>query len=96
MAVVCSGAPTVLQQLGEKRDFETELSRPGLRREEFVLHVHTRIPIRSGARRDPGYEVKVTHTPTQTVKTYAGGASGNWVACFAEELVGELYGEPNR
>lgn len=39
--VLCSGQYGVLEQLGEKQDFEAELSRRGYRHEEFSLHVDT-------------------------------------------------------
>jgi hypothetical protein len=95
MSVLCIGAPWVPQQLGEKRDFETELSRVGFRHEEFVLHVNPKHAPRPKARGNSRYEVKVTHMPTQTVKTYVGGPRENWLAHFAEELAGGLYGEPS-
>jgi hypothetical protein len=39
MAVRCEGDSRVMEQLGEKQDFEAELSRQGLKHEDFVLHV---------------------------------------------------------
>ena len=79
----------------EKRTFETEFTRVGFRHEEFVLHVSPANALRSNGPCGQGYEVKVTHTATQTVKTYVGGPRENWVAHFAEELAAGLYGEPS-
>ena len=94
MSVLCSGQYGILEQLGEKQDFEAELSRRGYRHEEFSLHVDTdrRLGYRAGW--NPRYDVKVTHTPTDTVCSYAGGASQDWVAHFAKDLIAGLYGEP--
>ena len=95
MSVVCVGNCRILEQLGEKQDFESELGRAGFRHEEFTLRVYWENTRRTRAGWDQRYEVKVTHAPTQTVKAYAGGPSRNWVACFAADLAGGLYGDPN-
>lgn len=95
MSVVCVGICRILEALGEKRDFESELGRAGFRHEEFTLHVYWENTPRARAGWDTRYEVKVTHAPTQTVKAYAGGPWKNWVADFAADLTGGLYGDPN-
>jgi hypothetical protein len=95
MSVLCSGQTGALEQLGEKQDFEAELSRRGYRHEEFTLYVAADPRYRSRAGWNPRYEVKVTHTPTQTVRSYLGGTRQNWVARFTKDLVGGLYGEPS-
>jgi len=95
MSVLCSGQTRVLEQLGEKQDFEAELSRRGFRHEEFTLHVESSRKPDARAGWDPRYEVKVTHTPTQTVKAYRAGPRERWVARFAQDLAGGLYGEPS-
>jgi hypothetical protein len=94
MSVLCSGQMGVLEQLGEKQDFEAELSRRGYRHEEFTLHVEPDRRFASRAGWNPRYEVKVTHAPTQTVRSYLGGTRQNWVARFAKDLTAGLYGEP--
>ena len=93
MSVLCSGQTTVLEQLGEKQDFEAELSRRGYRHEEFTLHVEPDGRFGSHSVWNPRYEVKVTHAPTQTVRSYTGGSRHNWVARFAKDLIGGLFGE---
>jgi hypothetical protein len=79
-------------RVDEKHEFETSLTRAGFRHEEFVLHA---TPVGSAlAPSMGGYEVKVTHVPTQTVKAYSGGPGKDWVARFAEDLSGGLFGQP--
>ena len=95
MSVLCSGESKALEQLGEKQDFEAELSRRGFRHEEFTLHVESGKESGSHAKWSPRYEVKVTHAPTRTVKAYRGGPRENWVARFTGDLVGGVYGEPS-
>jgi hypothetical protein len=95
MSVLCSGQFGILEQLGEKQDLEAELSRRGFRHEEFTLHVEPDPRYRSRAGWNPCYEVKVTHAPTQTVRSYPGGTRQNWVAGFAKDLIDGLYGEPS-
>lgn len=94
MSVLCSGQSGVLEQLGEKQDFETELSRRGYRHEEFTLHVERDRRFGSRGGWNPRYEVKITHAPTQTVRSYVGGTRQNWVATFTRDLMAGLYGEP--
>jgi len=95
MSVSCSGRSGVLEQLGEKQDFEAELSRGGFTHEAFALHVDAGPNSDSGAAWDPRYKVTVTHAPTQTVKLYQAGPRENWVARFSKDLVGGLFGEPS-
>jgi len=95
MSVLCSGQTAVLEQLGEKQDFEAELSRRGYRHEEFTLHVEPHHRFGSRAEWNPRYEVKVTHAPTQTVRSYTGGGREIWVARFTRDLIAGLYGEPS-
>ena len=42
MAVRCEGDYGPMEQVWEKQDFECELTRHGLRHEDFVLHVRRR------------------------------------------------------
>ena len=95
MSVLCSGQTKVLEQLGEKQDFEAELSSKGYRHEEFMLHVPASRGSDSDAEWNLRYEVKVTHTPTRTVRAYWAGPRENWVARFTKDLVDGLYGEPS-
>jgi hypothetical protein len=94
MSVACTGRVRTIEQLGEKQDFEAELSRRGFRHEEFTLHVEAVKSSRSAAGWDSGYEVEVHHGPTQDVRTYRGGPRRNWVSSFVKDLVAGRYGEP--
>jgi len=94
MSVACTGRVRIVEQLGEKQDFEAELSRRGFRHEEFALHVEAVKSARSAAGWDSGYEVEVHHEPTQDVRTYRGGPRRNWVSSFVKDLVAGRYGEP--
>jgi hypothetical protein len=93
MSVLCIGGRWVLDQLQEKHDFEEKLTRAGFRHEEFTLYVKSGHAFTRTAS-PSGYEVKVTHGPTRTVKAYYGGSERDWVARFAEDLTGGLYGQP--
>jgi hypothetical protein len=92
MSVLCIGGRWVLDHLDEKHDFETRLTRAGFRHEEFTLHVKPSSGSRVAAA--GAYEVKVTHSPTQTVKVYCGGPEKDWVDRFSADLSGGLYGQP--
>ncbi|HTS24001.1 MAG TPA: hypothetical protein VMN79_19595 [Casimicrobiaceae bacterium] len=95
MSVMCMGRTRVLEQLGEKQDFEAELSRRGFRHEDFSLHVLPERTSAGGAGWDPRYEVSVSHAPTRTVRVYKAGPREDWVGRFAKDLVRGLYGEPS-
>ena len=58
------------------------------------MHVEADRGVGSRGGWNPRYEVKITHAPTQTVRSYAGGPRQDWVARFAKDLLAGLYGEP--
>jgi hypothetical protein len=96
MTVQCEGDSRVMELVGEKQDFEAELSRFGYRHEDFRLCVRR-------AQVPPGktswasnYAVQVTNAATLKCNVYWGGPSENWVAQFVLDLVNGLYGEPAR
>ena len=94
MSVVCTGRIRIVEQLGEKQDFEAELSRRGFRHEEFALHIEAAKSSGSAAGWDSGYDVEVHHGTTQDMRTYRGGPRRNWVSSFVKDLVAGHYGEP--
>jgi hypothetical protein len=94
MSVVCIGRRGLLDDLHERQRFEAAVSREGFRHEEFTLQVHPANEPRLDDAGRPRYEVKVTHTPTRTVKGYRGGGGEDWVIRFAEDLAAGLYGQP--
>jgi hypothetical protein len=94
MSVTCTGQARLIEQLFEKQEFETELSRRGFRHEEFALHVDAAKGAGASAGWNPRYDVEVRHVPTQTVRAYRGGPRRNWMSAFAKDLLAGLYGDP--
>jgi hypothetical protein len=94
MSVVARGNVWVMEQLGEKQDFEAELTRLGFEHEHFELQVER--PRESGAeaRCDSTYAVEVTNVRTGKKNIYWGGPSENWVVRFATDLARGAFGEP--
>lgn len=92
MAVVAEGYYQIMEQLGEKQDFEAELSRLGYRHEDFSLMV------RRGRLTGPvdgwtaSYTVCVTDLRTSRSNVYWGGPRMHWVAQFASDLARGFYG----
>lgn len=84
MTVRCEGDSWIMEQLGEKQDFEAELSRLGLRHEDFALHV--RRGALGGITRawDSNYAVRVSDLVTGSWGVYWGGPGENWVAQFRD------------
>jgi hypothetical protein len=96
MAVICIGRSWLIDEASERRRFEAQLDRVGFRHEEFTLQVAPLSdPQRSAAAERRGYDVKVIHLPTRSVKAYRGGEDGDWVAAFANDLGNGLYGQSN-
>jgi hypothetical protein len=85
-----------MEQLGEKQDFEAELSRLGLRHEDFALRVR-RFGL-GGIDRgwDAHYAVRVSDIVTGNQGIYWGGPGEDWVAEFAADVAKGVYrGLPN-
>jgi len=95
MTVRCEGDPWIMEQLGEKQDFESELSRLGFRHEDFALYV--RRAGLGGTNRiwSSNYAVRVTHTRSGKCNIYWGGPRENWVGQFALDAANGTYGEPS-
>ena len=91
MTVRCDGDSWVMQQVGEKQDFEAELSRLGLRHEDYSLHVR-RGGI-GGIAKGWGshYAVRVTNVITGIRAIYGGGPGESWVAQFATDVAKGMY-----
>jgi hypothetical protein len=64
MTVHCEGGSKLLEQLGEKQNFEAELSRFGFRHEEFALHVRRQTFETRTPEWNQSYSVTVTHVLT--------------------------------
>jgi hypothetical protein len=94
MSVQCEGDVWVMEQIGEKQDFESALSRLGFRHEDFDLCV--RRPKASGASAAwvMHYAVQVRHAASGRRNIYWGGPKEQWVAQFAADLIQGMYGPP--
>ena len=83
MAVRCTGEATLLEQLGERQDFECLLTALDLRHEDFALSV------RRVARRTLGdasvYAVSVTRHDCDVRHVYLGGPAHAWIERFAAD-----------
>jgi hypothetical protein len=86
MTVHCEGDCRLLEQLGEKQDFEAELGRLGFRHEAFTLHVLRQTPETRSPEWNQSYSVTVTHVLTGRSYLYHGGPGREWVAQFRRDL----------
>ena len=80
MTVRSEGDTWVMEQLGEKQDFEAELSRLGFPHEDFTLRVRRARPATDSC---------------QSAKSniYWGGPSENWVAQFVRDVADGFFGQ---
>jgi hypothetical protein len=93
MGVSCRGDSQVIEQSGERQDFESLLSRHGIPHERFALHV-----MRSSKRHRAGgwgvyYEVTVIALASAQAHSYAGTPSESWVERFETDLERGVYTE---
>jgi hypothetical protein len=91
VTVHSEGDTGVMEQLGEKQDFEAELSRVGIRHEDFTLRVRRARSVVA----DPWsshYAVRVTNCQSAKSNIYWGGPGENWVAQFARDLADGFFG----
>jgi len=95
MTVRCEGDCKVMEQLGEKQDFEAELSRQGFAHEAFLLYVRHGNKPGSGGAWAANYSVRVSHIPTRRQGIYWGGPGERWVSEFAADVVRGFYGAPD-
>jgi hypothetical protein len=92
VTVHSEGDTWVMEQLGEKQDFEAELSRLGIRHEDFTLRVRRARPAEAGLWAYH-YAVRVTNCQSAKSDIYWGGPGENWVAQFARDLAGGYFGQ---
>ena len=94
MTVHREGNCRFVEQLGEKQDFESEVSRRGFRRGDFTLQV-ARAP-REGSRTcsEQDYLVTVVNVVTQAQRLRRGGPRGEWVPNCAADLACGVFGPP--
>jgi len=94
MAVRAEGYCWVMEQLGEKQDFESELSRLGYLHENFTLKVRRARSDYLGDEWIANYFVCVTEVRTSRSNIYLGGPRGHWVEQFSADLVAGVFGAP--
>ena len=90
MTVHCEGDYRVIEQLGEKQDFEIALSRLGFRHEHFELHVK-RAPAAQPAEEND-YSVTVVNVLTERQQVYRGGPRWEWVQECTRDLATGFFG----
>jgi hypothetical protein len=93
MTVHCEGDCGIIEQLGEKQDFEAHLSRMGFRHQHFVLHV-VRPRISEWNAQD--YTVTVENVAAERQRVYQGGPGKEWVLECVQDLSTGFYGSPMR
>lgn len=94
MAVRAEGYCWVMEQLGEKQDFEFELSRLGYLHENFTLEVRRARSDYVGDEWIANYFVCVTEVRTSRSNIYLGGPRGHWVEQFSADLAAGVFGAP--
>jgi hypothetical protein len=95
MAVRCGGDSRAMEQIGEKQELESALSRLGFAHEAFLLHVrHTSAPGAASGTHST-YAVCVTNTVNKRRNIYWGGPGKLWIPEFVTDLAGGLYGLPD-
>jgi hypothetical protein len=93
MSVHCEGDTRVMEQLGERQDFEAELTRLGFTHEDFTLRV--RRDDRAGARNwSIRYTVWVTNVVNRRGNAYFGTAGQSWVTQFVADAERGHFGHP--
>jgi hypothetical protein len=94
MTVRCSGDSRLLEQVGEKQDFECTLTAHGFAHETFALGVRRVAHPDLGAAWSCDYSVTVTRTDLGIRHVYAGGPAHRWVARFGADLTSGAYDGP--
>ena len=95
MTVHCEGDCAVIEQLGEKQDFEAHLTRLGFRHEYFVLHVGRPHRGSSGWTKQD-YTVTVANVMTERQRVYQGSPSKDWLQECVRDLSIGYFGGPMR
>jgi hypothetical protein len=94
MGVRCEGDCKAMEQLGEKQDFEAELSRLGFPHEAFMLYVRRASTTSVVDSWTTTYAVFVTNTVTKRRSLYWGGPGKRWISDFVADARTGLYGPP--
>ena len=95
MAVRCEGDCKIMEQLGEKQDFECALSRLGFAHEAFSIHVRSAPARGGGTNWLARYAVRITNAVTKRSQIYWGGGAEQWVVEFVADVARGVYGSPD-
>ena len=96
MTVYCEGDCSLVEQLGEKREFEAELTSLGFKHEDFTLHVLGQVPQGPKAVWSDDYSATLSNIVSGHSRVYQGGPKQNWVAQSSLDLANGAYGPPPR
>jgi hypothetical protein len=94
MTVRCAGDGRLMEQVGEKQDFEVALTRHGLLHEDFLLRVRRPSVAADNDEWNRYYVVTVVAVATDRRHSYRGGPRHDWVLQFANDLASGAYGYP--
>lgn len=86
MAVRCSGNCRLLEQVGEKQDFECALTALALPHEDFLLDIVRVVRRDVGPQWSHDYRVTVTSVGNGFRRVYIGGPGHRWVVRCADDL----------
>ena len=92
MAVRCSGDCRPMEQVGEKQDFESVLTRHGMLHENFRLRVSRPVETGNDDAWSHDYIVTVVAIAQGVRRRYVGGPRQDWVAQFAIDVAQGIYG----
>jgi len=91
MTVHCEGDCRVIEQTGEKPDFESELSRLGFEHQHFMLYMGM-VPSEMWPQMHNNYSVTVANVETGQPRVYHGGPGYEWVRECARDLASGVFG----
>ena len=92
MTVYGEGDCSLVEQLGEKQEFEAELTRLGFKHEDFTLHVLRQVPPGPKTAWSNGYSATVSNVASGHSRVYQGGPKRNWVAQSSLDPANGAYG----
>jgi hypothetical protein len=91
MTVHCEGDCRIIEQTGEKPDFESELRRLGFEHQHFMLYMGM-VPSEMWPQMHHNYSVTVANVETGQQRVYHGGPGHDWVRECACDLASGVFG----
>lgn len=95
MTVHCEGDCWLVEQLGDKQDFEAELTRQRYKHEDYTLDVLRETAPGKKVQSSQYYAVTVSNVVSGQRQVYYGGPGENWVAQFSADLARGCYRAPS-